>query len=55
MADREVKRMQDLIYYGYAKVVARRAIGAGDCSGSRGALVWRFVVNRVTPRSRPGG
>jgi hypothetical protein len=30
MPDRDVKTVQDLIYYQYAKIIARRAFGAGD-------------------------
>ncbi len=30
MPDRDVKTIRDLIYYQYAKIVARRAFGAAD-------------------------
>jgi hypothetical protein len=30
MPDRDVKTIQDLIYYQYAKIIARRAFGAAD-------------------------
>jgi hypothetical protein len=30
MPDRDVKTIQDLIYYQYAKIIARRAFGAGE-------------------------
>jgi len=30
MPDRNVKTIQDLIFYQYAKIMARRAFGAGD-------------------------
>ena len=30
MPDRDVKTIQDLIYYQYAKIIARRAFGATD-------------------------
>jgi hypothetical protein len=30
MPDRDVKTIRDLIYYQYAKIIARRAFGAAD-------------------------
>ena len=34
MPDRDVRTLRDLIWYQYAKIIARSALGADDSSGS---------------------
>ncbi|MDD1776798.1 MAG: hypothetical protein LUQ65_01410 [Candidatus Helarchaeota archaeon] len=50
MPDRDVKTIQDLIYYQYAKIIARRAFGAVD--GKEADTNLRFPIADLQLKER---
>lgn len=39
MSDRDVKTIRDLIYYQYAKIIARQALSAADGKETKGERI----------------
>ena len=50
MPDRDVKTIQDLIYYQYAKIIVRRAFGAAD--GKEADTNLRFPIADLQLKER---